>query len=84
MKNIKGCIVDSIVESINTHKQIDLSNCKDDKKDVKVGDAVAMLFFNNDDWNAGKLENIGGKLGIPIENGMVGLVEDAYHVVKIN
>jgi len=36
-----------------------------------------MLFFNNPDWDIGKLENIGGKLGIPIGKDTVGFVEDA-------
>jgi hypothetical protein len=84
MTNEEECVVDSIIESINRRTKIDFSKCKDDRKDVKIGDKVAMLFFNNTDWDAGKLENISGKLGISIEEGVVGFVEDAYHVVKIN
>ena len=84
MTDVQGCVADSVVESINKREKIDLSRCKDDRNNVKVGDKVAMLFFNNTDWDAGKLENIDGKLGIPIEKGIVGFVDDAYHVVKLN
>lgn len=84
MTDVQECVVDSVVESISRKEKIDLSKCKDDRNNVKVGDKVAMLFFNNADWDAGKLENIDGKLGIPIEKGVVGFVDDAYHVVKLN
>lgn len=54
------------------------------KESLAVGDCVAMLFFGGDDkYNKGTLELIGGELGIPIGKDSVGLVSDAYHVVKI-
>lgn len=80
MMNVEECVIDSVME----REKIDLSKCKDDRNNVKVGDKVAMLFFNNADWDIGRLENIGGKLGIPIGKGSVGFVEDAYNVVKLD
>jgi len=84
MTNVQECVVDSTVGNISRREKIDLSKCKDDRNIVKVCDKVAMLFFNNPDWDIGKLENIGGKLGIPIGKDTVGFVEDAYQVVKLD
>ncbi len=54
------------------------------KESLAVGDHVAMLFFGGDDkYNKGVLELIEGELGISIGKDSVGLVSDAYHVVKI-
>lgn len=86
MTNTTECVTDSVVESINKHKEVDVSKCEDDRKSgrLKVGDTVAMLWFNDPNYYAGKLEDIDGQLGFPIEKGIVGFVEDAHHVVKIN
>lgn len=85
MINTTECVTDNVIESINRHKEVDISKCRDDRKSgLKVGDSVAMLFFNDPDYHAGKLELIFGKLGFPIGRGAVGLVENADHVVRIN
>ncbi len=84
MANTTECVTNNVVESINKRTRIDLSKCKDDRDHLKIGDSVAMLFFNDPNYHAGKLENISGKLGIPIGKISVGLVDDADHVVKIN
>ena len=83
MTNLTECVCNSVVESINKRKPIDISTCKDDRSSLKTGDTVAMEWFNDPNYYAGKLEMIDGKLGIPIKNNTVGFVEDADHVVKI-
>ena len=86
MTNTTECVTNSVIESINKHKMVDVSKCEDDRKngDLKVGDSVAMLFFPEQKYVAGKLEKIGGKLGISIGKEAVGHVDYAYHVVKLN
>lgn len=76
------CITKSVVDSINRNDVIDLSSCDDDRDNIIEGDIVATLFFNDPRYRTGKLEDMDGRLGIPIEKGVVGLVENAHQHCK--